>query len=101
MTLQFSTSVELLPVLLVGWLVGWAQVTENGSKDFLDFLHNDSSGKLMNSSRARFLKKLFGAARWGILGVKNDPFGYCSRTALRILLKISQKLALLKTFPTI
>ena len=39
MTLQFSTSVELLPVLLVGLLEA---VRENGSKDFLDFLHNDS-----------------------------------------------------------
>ena len=57
--------------LLVCW---WTKVTENGSKDFLDFLHNDSSGKLMTSSRARFSKFLFGAEIWGILGVKNDPF---------------------------
>ena len=53
-------------------MVGAVRV--NGSKDFLDFLHNDSSGKLMTSSRARFSKFLFGAEIWGILGVKNDPF---------------------------
>ena len=35
-------------------VVGWAQVTENGSKDFLEFLHNDSSGNLMKTNRARF-----------------------------------------------
>ena len=39
-TLQFSTSVELQLVLLVGWLVGWVVVfLKNGSKDFFDFLH--------------------------------------------------------------
>ena len=75
-------------------------VRVNGSKDFLDFLHNDSSGKLMTSSRARFWKKNVGAEIWGILGVKNDPFWYCSSLSLTILLKISQKIALLKTFRT-
>ena len=34
---------------------------------FLVFLHNDSSGKLMTSSRARFSKNLFGGEIWGIL----------------------------------
>ena len=87
------------------WLVGWSvglleKVRENGSKDFLDFLHNDSSVKLMTSSRARFSKKNVGAEIWGILGVKNDPFWYCSSLSLTILLKISQKIALLKTFRT-
>ena len=78
----------------------FANLLENGSKDFLDFLHNDSSGKLMTSSRARFSKKNVGAEIWGILGVKNDPFCYCSSLSLRIFLKISQNIALLKTFRT-
>ena len=85
--------------------VTWNPVTPNRCSTLviswhLDFLHNDSSGKLMNSSRARFSKKLFGAAQWGILGVENDPFWYCSSLSLTILLKISQKIALLKTFRT-
>ena len=91
MTLQFSTSVELLLVLLVGWLVSWARVTENGSKDFLDFLHNDSKGKLKNSYRARFSKKNVGAPGDPILGVKNDPFFSCSSLSPRILLKMCPK----------
>ena len=44
MTLQFSTSVEVR-VGISSWLVYPSEkVTENGSKDFLDFLHNDSYG---------------------------------------------------------
>ena len=39
-TLQFSTSVELQLVLLVGWVV--MVFLKNGSKDFLAFLHESS-----------------------------------------------------------
>ena len=46
----------------------------NGSKDFLDFLHNDSSGKLMNSRRARFsIKKCWGRDMGDFRGQKR-PF---------------------------
>ena len=51
-------------------------------------------------NRARFPKKNVGAPGDPILGVKNDPFCYCSSLSPRILLKISQKIALLKTFRT-
>ena len=56
---------------------------------------------MQQTDRARFSKKNLGAEILGVLGVKNDPFGYCSSLSLTILLKISQKLALLKTFPTL
>ena len=77
--------------------VTWNPVTPNRCSTLviswhLDFLHNDSSGKLMNSSRARFSQKNVGPEIWGILGVKNDPFWYCSSLSLTILLKISQKI---------
>ena len=38
----FSTSVELSYPYSPSGVFGLPKVTENGSKDFLDFLHNDS-----------------------------------------------------------
>ena len=68
----FSTSVELSYPYSPSGVFGLPKVTENGSKDFLDFLHNDSEGKMKMGSRARFSKKNVGAPGDPILGVKND-----------------------------
>ena len=59
--------------ILVGWLVGLsAKVTENRSKDFLDFLHKNSTKIVKKSDRARFSKKKLFLAKKIILGSK-DP----------------------------
>ena len=67
------------------------KVTENGSKDLSDFLHEVRGPKSKKNYRARFSKKNVGPEIWGILGVKNDPFCSCSSLSPRILLKMCPK----------
>ena len=75
---RYSSQLQLRSgsVFLVSWSVGlYVTVLQNGSKDFLVFLHNASWGKSKTSYKARFSEKHVVAEIWGILGVKNDPFG--------------------------
>ena len=51
-------------------MVGWVKVTENGSKDFLDFLHKNSTKNDKKSDRARFSKKNLILAKKFFLGSK-------------------------------
>ena len=66
----FSTSVELSYPYSPSGVFGLPKVTENGSKDFLDFLHNDSEGKMKMGSRARFSRKNLILAIFEFLGSK-------------------------------
>ena len=70
------------------------------SLDCSEFLHQVRGPKSKNSDRARFCEKNLGVEILGVLCPENDPFGYCSNTRHWIGLKISQKIALTKTFRT-
>ena len=97
MTLQFSTLVELEPNNVVR---PSEKLSYFPSLNCSEFLHQVRGPKSKNSNRARFCEKNLGVEILGVLCPENDPFGYCSNTRHWIGLKISQKIALTKTFRT-